>query len=82
MSPPRFPPAELRRALAELRDQGVPFPEAWPRAWRSVRWPHTSEEAKAWRQALVATRDEWQAAYERAPSSAQGLAELSPRRVA
>jgi hypothetical protein len=37
---------------------------------RRVRYPHDTAARRAWKDALRATRDEWEAAYERRPRAA------------
>lgn len=68
---PRHPPFEVRRRLAELRADDLGFEAAWAEAMRLLRrWPHDTEQRRAWRAALEETREEWRAAYERHPTEA------------
>ncbi|MGO8904991.1 MAG: hypothetical protein ACLQMH_05120 [Solirubrobacteraceae bacterium] len=60
--------AAVRRALADCRRDGAPFPVAWSRALELLPAPEgrTAEaiERKQARAALLSTRQVWQAAYE------------------
>jgi hypothetical protein len=57
------PPAQLRVALAYLRCEGYLFDDAWPLALKRVVWPHDTTHRRQWREALRATRPEWEACY-------------------
>ena len=61
--------AKLRQHLAAVRARGEDFTEAWPRSQQLVMAGLGRHERGAWRLALHATRDAWQAAYEGQPSS-------------
>lgn len=53
------PTRRLRKELAEARDDGLPFEEAWTYALQMAkadRW---------WTAAFVWSRDEWEACYQR-----------------
>lgn len=58
------PARQLRALLARSRANGRDFGSAWDFAWRSMVMPHDTEERRAWREALDATRSEWRRAYE------------------
>ena len=59
--------AAVRQSLAHEREQGRPFSEAWKAVLDSV-------EDSADRQVLHATREQWQAGYERRESKIRELA--------
>jgi len=70
-------PEQVRDALAACRSAGMLFDEAWAlvvdgATTRSghgmVKLPHNTGERRGWREALEATRGEWESAYERRPS--------------
>lgn len=70
------PPIQLRELLAAARLEGRPFELAWNRALRSIEWPHATERRRAWKAALVETRSEWAACYERRPTAYGAAAEM------
>lgn len=69
-------PEQVRSGLADCRARGLVFAEAWAatvghrRQRGTVVFPHLTRERRAWREALEATRGEWQAAYDRLPTTA------------
>lgn len=74
---PRFPPppVQARLVLAQAREKGVSFDEAWRKrvigtqtARGLVRYPHATVERRFWKATLEAQREEWRSAYERRPS--------------
>ena len=61
---------QLRRALAEARLAGESFSEAWERIFpRGLVYPHDTHARRAWKEALRATRAEWEAAYDGRPTT-------------
>ena len=61
--------AQLGSLLAYARRRGLPFATAWDEALACVTWP-SAGHAENWVVALKQTRDEWESAYQREPSSA------------
>jgi hypothetical protein len=60
-------PAKLLRAeLAQARDDGLPFDEAWDYALKMAKGD------KWWTAAFEWSRDEWRACYERRPQTPRG----------
>jgi len=59
------PPEQMRVALVRHRRAGMGFTIAWVKAWRAIRWPHSTQERHAHKEVLAETRPHWQAAYER-----------------
>src|SRR4051794_1389915 len=74
--PPPDPPVQMRGMLAVSKRQAVPFDDAWRGAWRQVKWPHPTEDRRAYKAILDEHRDAWRAAYEDEPA-APGLAVLA-----
>ncbi len=77
MAPARVYPTVPEQVLAGLlacRDRGLAFDQAWletigdRRRSGVVRFPHLTKERRGWRDALAATRAEWQAAYNGEPT--------------
>lgn len=67
--PPDPKPARrLRQELAEARDDGLSFEEAWDYALKMAK------ADKWWTAAFEWSRDEWRACYERLPQTARGNA--------
>jgi hypothetical protein len=61
----RATPAEQMRVRLEIAKRaGIPFPVAWERGWRRVRWPHDTAHRRDWKRALGATRVSWERAYD------------------
>ena len=61
--------AQLRQHLAVARAQGQDFSAAWGAGRQLALAGLGRHERASWRLALHATRDAWQAAYQRQPSS-------------
>ncbi len=59
------PAAQLAGALAERREQEIPFEFAWSACFDEINWPTDHTERKEWRSALLAARAEFEDAYER-----------------
>ena len=80
MAPPirLHPTALLAQALAYGRARGVPFDAAWEEALPTC-WPTDSRLRMEWREAIQATRAEWEAAYEGRPTP---FSVLAPRLLA
>lgn len=58
------PAVQLRERLEAARRADLPFDVAWARAWGRIRWDHDTTKRRAWKKALAATRDAWEAAYD------------------
>ncbi|MEJ7785510.1 MAG: hypothetical protein WKF96_11955 [Solirubrobacteraceae bacterium] len=55
------PAVRVRVVLAAARTAGLPFDEAWARAWATV--PRGTWDAAAWRAALEAARPAFERAF-------------------
>lgn len=60
---------DLRHALADARDEGVPFDEAWTTAVRALRGDLSERDNGLWGGALAGTRDAWRRAYSGEPAT-------------
>lgn len=58
------PPQVMGEMLAKAKSMECPFPDIWTRALqkavKAARW----DEKRVWKEALLETKGEWQAAYE------------------
>jgi hypothetical protein len=53
----------MRAALAEARDAGIDFADAWREALPGAVADLSGHEARSWAEALAETRDGWRRAY-------------------
>lgn len=67
------PPSQMLAGLAEARQRGDDFEEAWRWAFRAIKWPHDTTQRRQWKVALEGTREEWEASYERTPTATAHL---------
>lgn len=58
------PATQMAESLTRLKRAGLPFDQAWVRAFTRVQWPHLTKERAEWKAALTDTRDVWRRAYE------------------
>jgi hypothetical protein len=57
------PCVQLRRELALLKQEAVPFEEAWERAHDRINWPHDKQARIEWQAALIGVKTVWADCY-------------------